>query len=128
VSDFAFKPDPKLPVSGGIGRKKPKGRRKAGAARWQEIREKKLGPCRVCAGVAANVQLHHLVPRAQLGADTEANLVPLCPICHDRVTRREPVACATLRVNLRDDEYAYACEKLGESLFEAYYPVRYERP
>lgn len=124
MSEFAFKPDPKPPMSGGIGRKKPAPRRRAGAARWAEIRERKLGPCRVCEG-EFGVQLHHLVPRAQLGADTEANLVPLCRVCHDKVTRRDREACAVLRRSLTDQEYAYACERLGESVFERYYPVEY---
>lgn len=128
----AFKgPVPKLPQSGGIGRKKPASRRRAGSARWAELRERKLGPCRVCrggdGGGAFPIQLHHLVPRAQLGADTESNLVPLCRACHDRVTRRDKAACAALRESLSDEEYSYATERLGESLFESYYPVVYER-
>ena len=119
-------PVPKLPQSGGIGRKKPASRRRAGSARWAELRERKLGPCRVCGGLNAT-QLHHLVPRAQLGADTESNLVPLCRVCHDRVTRRDKAACAALRESLKDAEYAYANERLGETTFDAYYPVEYER-
>lgn len=121
-----FAPDPKLPQSGGIGRKKPAARRKVGAVRWAEIRERKLGPCRVCNGLRlGGHQLHHLVPRAHLGADTEANLVPLCRVCHDAVTRRDPFACAALRRSLTDAEYAYACERLGETTFDRYYPVEY---
>ena len=119
-------PDEKLPQSGGIGRKKPAGKRRAGAARWAEIRERKDGPCRVCGGLVG-IQFHHLVPRAQLGADTEANLVPLCRVCHDAVTRRDREACAALRRSLTDSEYAYANERLGEDLFERYYPVRWEK-
>lgn len=120
-------PVPKLPQSGGIGRKKPPTRRKASADRWAKIRDAKTGPCRVCLG-DVGIQLHHLVPRAQQGADTESNIVPLCRVCHDRVTRRHREACATLRRNLTDAEYAYACERLGEDLFERYYPVRWEKP
>ena len=126
MSEFAFKPDPKLPQSGGIGRKKPASRRRAGSARWAELRARKLGPCRCCQG-SVGIQLHHLVPRAQLGADTESNLVPLCRVCHDRVTRRDKAACKALRLSLSDEEYAYASERLGEDLFEAYYPVVYDR-
>ena len=125
---FAFKPDPKLPQAGGIGRKKAKPRRKASAARWEQIRERKLGPCRVCQGVSAGVQLHHLASKgAFLGADTESNLVPLCGVCHDRVTRRDREACAALRRSLTDAEYAYATERMGEVAFEAWYPVVFER-
>ncbi len=127
MSDFAFKPDPKLPQSGGISRKKPAGRRKAGSARWAQIREHKMGPCRVCDGLTG-IQLHHLVPRAQMGSDTEANVVPLCRVCLDKVTRRDKEACELLRVRMTDEEYAYANERLGEDLFERYYPVRWKKP
>src|SRR5689334_15180300 len=119
MSDFAFKPDPKIATGkGGTGQKKYKARRKAGAARWQEIRERKLGPCRVCKGESPAMQLHHLVPRAHLGADCESNLVPLCATCHDKVTRHDRSACAALRQSLTDAEYSYATEKLGETVFE----------
>lgn len=103
-------------------------RHKASAKRWEEIAGKKQGPCRVCDGhgLGGN-QLHHLVPRGPgLGADTEANIVPLCAECHRRVTAYDRDACAVLRRNLSDDEYSYAVEKLGEARFEARYPVRYE--
>ena len=105
------------------GPKRPK-RVRAGARRWEEIADKKTGPCRVCGGQP--VQLHHLVPRSQLGADTEANIVSLCGECHRRVTAYDRDACAALRRNLTDAEYSYAVEILGEGRFEARYPVRWE--
>ena len=108
------------------GPKKPS-RRRAGAKRWAEIAEKKQGPCRVCGGYAlGGNQLHHLVSRAKLGSDCESNIVPLCGECHRRVTAYDREACAMLRRNLTDAEYAYANEILGEGRFEAIYPVRYE--
>jgi 5-methylcytosine-specific restriction endonuclease McrA len=107
------------------GDRRPK-RVRASKARWEQIAEKKQGPCRVCQGRPPN-QLHHLVPRSQGGSDTEANIVPLCADCHRRVTGYDRAACALLRVSLTDLEYAYATETLGEGRFEARYPVAYER-
>lgn len=117
-------PDWRPTFSGGIGKKKPASRRRAGAARWAEIREHKLGPCRVCGGTVG-IQMHHLVPRSQGGSDTEANITPLCRPDHDAVTRGDRHACATLRASLTDAEYAYAVDMLGEARFEARYPVEY---
>ena len=78
-------------------------------------------------GFGAN-ELHHIVPRAIGGSDTEANIVPLCADDHRRVTDHDREACAALRRSLTDAEYAYAVEKLGEARFEARYPVEYRRP
>lgn len=104
---------------------KKQSRQKAGKRRWEEIAEHKQGPCRICLGAPPN-ELHHLVPRgAGLGADTEANIVPLCRECHRRVTNYDREACALLRLSLTDAEYSYAVEKLGEGRFEARYPVYY---
>ncbi len=122
-----FRPDPKAPVGAGIGQKKARPRRKANAKQWETLREKKLGPCRVCDGLF-NIELHHLVPRAQLGGDVGPNLVPLCSVCHRLVTNYDRDACAALRLSLTDDEYAHAVTNLGEGSFEARYPVRYEKP
>jgi 5-methylcytosine-specific restriction endonuclease McrA len=113
---------------------KVRGRQKANKKRWEQIRAAKDGPCRICGGAPPN-ELHHLVPRAMGGDDRNANLVPLCHDCHRKVTNYDRQACATLRANLittasrkpeDGDEYAYAVDMLGESRFEARYPVRYE--
>ena len=125
MNEFFAEPRPKpVPSGGGIGQKKPHGRQKAGAKRWEQIRESKQGPCRVCEGGEIN-HLHHLVPRSQYGSDTEANIVPLCGACHGLVTRGDREACAKLRESLSDAEYAYAVEMLGEGRFERRYPVTY---
>lgn len=117
-----FKPYPKEEqLSRGPMRQK---RLKASKGRWEKIAESKQGPCRVCGGAPPN-ELHHLVPRAQGGSDTEANVVPLCHQCHGRVTRYDKEACAALRLSLTDAEYAYANEMFGEVRFEAHLPVRY---
>ena len=101
-------------------------RKVASTRRMLQIIDAKLGPCRVC-GYEGHVELHHLVPRSQSGSDTEANLVPLCKPCHERVTANDKAACAMLRRNLTDAEYAYAVDKLGEGRFESRYPVEYRR-
>lgn len=120
------RPDPKPVTEGGIGRKKPdRGNRRRGritASRdgWLQLRQAKLGECRVCEtltlvrGEAINIELHHLVPRSIGGDDVEDNLVPLCPVCHGSVTRRNKTALGTLAESLDDAEYAYVVGKLGE--------------
>lgn len=125
---------------------KPARRLKAGRTRWAEIREKKLGTCRVCLFVIENVReahgmgldvlafkptLHHLVGKDFLGSDTEANLVPLCGDGtkghHGLVQRLDRASCAALRRMLSDEEYSYIAAKAGEGYLERYYPVVYTR-
>lgn len=110
----------------GRGPKRPT-RKKASKKRWEEIRARKDGPCRICGGAPPN-QLHHLASRgANLGSDTENNIVPLCGVCHKRVTDYDREACAILRRSLSDAEYAYSVETLGEFAFESRYPVEYRK-
>lgn len=102
-------------------------RKVASAKRWQQIADAKQGICRCCPVPPPN-QLHHVVSRAHGGADTEANIVPLCDICHDQVTRRNKQACVRLVASLTDAEYAYAVEHGGEDFFERAYGLEYSRP
>jgi 5-methylcytosine-specific restriction endonuclease McrA len=124
-------PDPKA-RSLTRGRKKYR-RIVAGPKRWQAIADEKLGPCRVCGSQASNgrlyghIQLHHIVPRSWHGDDLADNIAPLCPGCHDDVTRCEPFACRALIESLTDAEYAYAIKKSGESFFERAYGLEYTR-
>ena len=37
--------------------------------------------CRLCH--VLYVEVHHIIPEAQGGPDTEANAAPLCPSCHE---------------------------------------------
>lgn len=120
---MTFKPYPKEEQLG-RGPARPK-RVKASKGRWERIAESKQGPCRVCGGAPPN-ELHHVAPRSQGGGDTEANIVPVCSDCHRRITRYDKEACAALRRSLTDSEYAYANEMLGETRFEARYPVKWE--
>lgn len=100
-------------------------RKVASPKRWQAIIAAKNGPCRVC-GSTGPVEFHHTVPRSIGGSDTESCIVPLCTVCHQKVTNRDRAACAALRRSLTDAEYAYAVELLGEARFEQRYPVVYE--
>lgn len=50
--------------------------------------------CRSCVAsgrVTMATIADHIVPLAEGGADTEANLQPLCASCHDAKTRKESV-------------------------------------
>ena len=72
-------------------------KRKAEAADWRQVcrdvdaRDK--GRCRACGGgtrvtlaaVSFRREHHHIVPRSLGGADTLANVVTLCLLCHTRV-------------------------------------------
>ena len=117
------RPDPKPVSEGGIGRKKPprgwrtKGRKRATWEEWQQLRGEKIGHrkwCRVCETLVGPLELHHLVPRSMQGDDVAANLVPLCSVCHQNITRRDQAALSDLAKVLTDAEYAYVVGKLGE--------------
>jgi len=105
----------------------------ASPKQWAAIQAAKLGPCRICGTVGRNgrvfgrIQLHHVVSREDFGDDVAENIVPLCPECHDTVTRRVPQACRALLMTLRDEEYAYMIERGGEGYPERAYGVEYER-
>ncbi|HEX4672035.1 MAG TPA: HNH endonuclease signature motif containing protein [Solirubrobacteraceae bacterium] len=128
-TDGPARPDPK---------EKPRGARRyrrtvASPKQWQAIIAAKVGPCRICGDPGTNgrmygrIHFHHVVARGDSGADTADNIVPLCPGCHDQVTRRELLACAILCASLTDAEYSYAIEQGGEGYLERRYGIRYVR-
>jgi len=47
----------------------------------REIRRRSHFQCCLCK--ALGVELHHIVPQSEGGADTEDNAAPLCPSCHE---------------------------------------------
>jgi 5-methylcytosine-specific restriction endonuclease McrA len=47
------------------------------------VLERDVWKCQ-CCGSPANLQVHHLVYRSQLGADALDNLITLCVSCHRR--------------------------------------------
>jgi 5-methylcytosine-specific restriction endonuclease McrA len=97
-------PDPKART---LARGERRYRRKiASPKQWQAIQNEKQGPCRVCGEPPPN-ELHHLLSRAALGDDEADNLVPLCAVCHDRVTCRDAAALELLAESLSDAEWNY---------------------
>lgn len=101
-------------------------RKVASPKRWAAIADAKQGPCRVCGAPPPN-ELHHLIPRAQGGSDTESNITPLCRDCHGLVERRDEGSCARLAEALTDHEYSYVVESYGEGFFERRLGIKYER-
>jgi predicted Zn-ribbon and HTH transcriptional regulator len=47
----------------------------------QSVRRRAYFTCCLCQ--ALGVEVHHIVPEAEGGADTEDNAAPLCPSCHE---------------------------------------------
>lgn len=102
-------------------------RKVASPKRWQAIADSKQGPCRTGCGAPAPNELHHIVSRANSGADTESNIAPLCSDCHGRITRRDAPTIRSFVANLTNEEYAYAIEHGGEDFFERAYGLVYTR-
>ena len=116
-----------FPKSKQLARGAKRYRRKvASAKQWEAIVAAKAGPCRVCVGRGV-VQYHHLVFREHCGDDVAANIVPLCPDCHDAITRRVETIGRILLSRLSDAEYAYLIDRGGEDYPERAYGVTYQR-
>lgn len=48
----------------------------------QSVRKRALGRCCICQ--EPFVDIHHIIPQAEGGPDSDANAAPLCPNCHRR--------------------------------------------
>lgn len=121
---MAGSPDPKTRT---LARRERRYKRKVASPKtWQRIADAKQGPCRITNAPAPN-ELHHVVARVHGGGDVTANIVPLSREAHDRVTRREAVACQLLLESLADEEYAYMVEFGGEDYAERAYGLRFDR-
>ncbi len=107
------------------GPKRPK-RLVASKKRWAEIAARKQGPCKGCLAPPPN-QLHHVISRAHGGADTEANIIPLCLYCHQKITEHDAEMSRIVVARLDDSEYSYAIEHGGEGFFERAYGLKYVR-
>jgi 5-methylcytosine-specific restriction endonuclease McrA len=68
-----------------------RGRKRLEAEPYQQLHQAILRRdrwrCQSC-GRLANLQVHHLEARSQLGNDVEENLMTLCADCHNKVHRR----------------------------------------
>jgi len=53
----------------------------------QEVLERDGWRCQRC-GSLFDLQVHHIIPRGQLGGDLEYNLLTLCAKCHGIAHRR----------------------------------------
>ncbi len=91
--------------------------------------------CQVCADRSGDPHIilhaHHVVPRAQGGADDPTNLITLCDLCHAVVTRRWhkpwfPNASAIEMAAMREDyEWLLALpvarrNRVRDSLWQAF--------
>lgn len=118
-----------FPKSRQLARGERRYRRKvASPKQWLAIREEKMQEgCRIGWSKAhrdsLTIHLHHLVPRSQGGDDIAANLIPLCPECHRRVTENDRQALAMVAASLQDAERAYIVGKLGEGALERLFGV-----
>lgn len=83
------------------------------------------GRCRACG--AGHLERHHLVPRSLGGDDVDANLIPLCLLCHDAFERspsHRRIVGRIIRATLLPDELAYIIERKSEAFLDRYYPPR----
>jgi 5-methylcytosine-specific restriction endonuclease McrA len=53
----------------------------------RKILERDGWRCQYC-GSMQNLQVHHIQSRAQVGGDTEWNLITLCASCHEEIHLR----------------------------------------
>jgi len=112
-----------FPKASQLARGERRYRRKiASPKQWQAIIAAKGKRCRLCASPAW-IQYHHLVPRDRYGDDVEDNIVPLCLVDHELVTRAHRLALYRLGESLTDAEYAYVVAKLGEGGMERLFGV-----
>ena len=48
----------------------------------RKIRERALFHCCLCRKISVSLEIHHIIPEAEGGPETEDNAAPLCPGCH----------------------------------------------
>src|SRR5688500_12380138 len=77
------------------------------------VRKRSLGRCCVCQ--EPFVDVHHIIPQAEGGPDTDDNAAPLCPNCHRRYGDN-PRQRAMIR-EFRDNWYEQIATKLVQVEF-----------
>ena len=99
-------------------------RKVASRSEWEAIVAEKMGPCRV-SGDMTNIDMAHLVSRAQRGDDVPANIIPLRHdlhmILHDHSAGWEEIASA-VRHSLTPIERQYVSAKKGKWYLDRNYP------
>lgn len=75
----------------------------------ERIRKRAWFACCICKSISLGLEIHHIVPQRDGGADSEDNAAPLCPSCH-AVFGGNP----ELRVRVREmrDAWYENCERL----------------
>ena len=73
------------------------------------VRSRAWFACCVCRKISLGLEVHHILPQAEGGADSEDNAAPLCPSCH-AIYGGNPELRARLR-EMRDVWYGM-CERL----------------
>lgn len=96
------------------------------------------GQCRMCERKRQVRPLtrHHLVPmrwflgpgaRFRMVRNANANIIPLCRLCHDQIEERDPIARRMLRKLLTQQEVAFAVRLRGIEWLNREYPFDAKR-
>lgn len=48
-----------------------------------EVKHKSAFRCCMCENFTPSIQIHHIIPQEEGGADDIDNAAPLCALCHD---------------------------------------------
>ena len=48
----------------------------------RKVRKRAHYHCCFCQKISHSLEIHHIIPEAEKGPDTEDNAAPLCPNCH----------------------------------------------
>jgi len=79
----------------------------------ERVRKRANGCCCFCEQRSLSLEIHHIVPQAEGGPDTEDNAAPLCPNCHsDYGGNPEKRACIR---EMRDHWYTKCEAKFAEN-------------
>ena len=73
------------------------------------VRRRAWFACCICKRISLGLEVHHILPQAEGGPDSEENAAPLCPSCH-RIYGGNPELRARIR-EMRDAWYEI-CECL----------------
>jgi hypothetical protein len=86
-----------------------------------EIKRKAHFTCCWCTDRDNKVDVHHIVPQAEGGPDTEGNGAPLCGSCHDKYGHNPEMR---KEIRSRRDHWYELCEKR----FQVAWPIGFDVP